>query len=118
MYNFIPENQIRNTRDARCTYNLPTEMLTAIFEAGIDSFPSMDERDGREWEEWEEREERSQPFEMLVSHVCQRWRSVAFRAPQLWKGINIYISRHPSISLLDMYLEISRAQLSQMFLRK
>lgn len=109
MHNLIAENQIRNTRDAPHTYNLPAEMLTTIFEAGIDPFPSMDERDGRnEGDEWDER---SQPFEMLVSHVCQRWRSVAFRAPQLWKGINIYISRHPSISLLDMYLEISQAQL-------
>ena len=39
---------IRNTCGAQRTYNLPAEMLTAIFEAGIDPFPSMDEQHGHE----------------------------------------------------------------------
>lgn len=67
------------------TYNLPSEMLAAIFEAGIDPFSQ---------------EERSKPFEIIISHVSQRWRTIASRTPRLWTGINIYISRYLYPSLI------------------
>ncbi|KAF7977013.1 hypothetical protein HWV62_4954 [Athelia sp. TMB] len=47
---------------------LPTEFVGAMFEMGVHAHP----------------ERRARPFEVLASHVAQRWRAVALGCPRLW----------------------------------
>ncbi|KAH7906059.1 hypothetical protein BJ138DRAFT_675108 [Hygrophoropsis aurantiaca] len=59
-------------RDGACLINqLPPEVLSRIFQSGI-------------------REKSLEPeFQVLVSHVCKHWRTVAHSTPALWTTINI-----------------------------
>src|ERR1700733_9249436 len=87
--------EIRNINRNAITYNLPIETLSAIFETSysqpvsrFDSKPQM-------------------PFEVLVSSVSRRWRSVALRTPQLWTDLQLDVSRSAE-DLLDLYLRRSK----------
>ncbi|THH16977.1 hypothetical protein EW146_g3750 [Bondarzewia mesenterica] len=100
-----------------CPVNeLPTELLSYIFELGttqdilrrteggevsdgddsdheseleLEDVNEEGEGEGEEEEEEEEEEGRLDlEFQLLVSHVCRRWRDVALRTPSLWTHLN------------------------------
>ncbi|OSD07232.1 hypothetical protein PYCCODRAFT_1381821 [Trametes coccinea BRFM310] len=99
--------------NGRCLINeLPSELLSHIFTLGWtperddepdgDDFEDVDSDDGtyssissddsashhsKTPEEEEEEKERRLPFNVLVSHVCERWRAVALENPLLWSHI-------------------------------
>lgn len=52
---------------------------------------------------------RGVPFEIMVSHVCRRWRHVAINLAALWS--NIYVMPFQSPDLLETYLERSQKRL-------
>lgn len=72
------------------TSTLPLEVLGMIFEAGL-----AIKRPSR------------RRFEIVVSHVCRRWRSVAIRTPTLWTEIRHYSS--PESNRTMVYLARSGA---------
>jgi F-box-like len=78
------------------TYNLPNELLSAIFEIGRSetSCPLSVLRFDQK------------PFEILISSVSRRWRNVALHTPQLWTDIKINVSKSAG-DLLDLYLHRS-----------
>lgn len=96
-------------RDAR-TYNLPNETLSAIFEAGLIENPFLEDmiRIPRmctfEYRAWGSE---SPPFEILVSSVSRRWRSVALQTPRLWTVLNIDVE-NPTHDHHDLYLHRSK----------
>ncbi|EMD39952.1 hypothetical protein CERSUDRAFT_112189 [Gelatoporia subvermispora B] len=92
---------------AKCSINeLPSELLAHIFLLGTAPYDDdeddddiddgnademdEDEEIDEEQEQQEERDEmaRSMEFEILVSHVCHRWREVALDTPALWTTID------------------------------
>jgi F-box-like len=75
------------------TSNLPKEILSNIFEAGLHAQLALGHLD--------------LPFEILVSHVSRRWRAVALQTPGLWSYICLSPYRS-TIDLLDIYIERSR----------
>ena len=87
------------------TYNLPSETLTAIFEAGIDesSHPTARAK------AFLERSEQPLPipFEMRMSAVSRRWRNVALQTPLLWTNLWINFMQ-PMQGLHDLYLDRSK----------
>ncbi|CDO71455.1 hypothetical protein BN946_scf184909.g49 [Trametes cinnabarina] len=99
--------------NGRCLVNeLPSELLSLIFTLGWtperdeepdgDDFDDVDSDDGtyssisssdshshhsKDPEEEREEKERRLPFNVLVSHVCERWRAVALENPLLWSHV-------------------------------
>ncbi|OSD07618.1 hypothetical protein PYCCODRAFT_1359216, partial [Trametes coccinea BRFM310] len=72
-------------------HSLPVELLTAIFQLGVDSDPIPDDQI------------RGQPtFELLISHVCRYWRQVALHTPHLWTTIHFRTRAH--MARADAYL--------------
>ncbi|KAI8978875.1 hypothetical protein BD414DRAFT_494684 [Trametes punicea] len=64
-------------------HTLPVELLTSIFQLGVDSDPIPDDQI------------RGEPtFEVLVSHVCRHWRQVALHTPHLWTTIHFRTRAH------------------------
>ena len=86
----------RNINRNAITYNLPTEILSAIFEAknclSKTSYPQSQPPCHAET-----------PFEILISSVSRRWRNVALETPRLWKDVQIDISKSAE-DLLGLYL--------------
>ncbi|OCH86387.1 hypothetical protein OBBRIDRAFT_242419 [Obba rivulosa] len=90
--------------DGKCPINdLPDELLAHIFLLGTPQYSDdeddddiddgnadeMDEDDEDDMDEDEEDDRRhSIEFEILVSHVCQRWRGIALDTPALWSTID------------------------------
>jgi hypothetical protein len=99
--------ELRNINRGAGTYNLPSEILSAIFEAGITETPETMDR-------W--LDQQTMRFELLVSSVSRRWRNVALQTPLLWTDLtinvmqlthdlyNLYLSRS-KICLLDITLD-------------
>ncbi|KAI0632113.1 hypothetical protein C8Q77DRAFT_901843 [Trametes polyzona] len=122
----LSSNPFVPPKDGRCLINeLPSELLTQIFTLGWtperDHEPDQDDfedisddgtystvsSDGSsspqtEQEEAEEKERRL-PFNVLVSHVCARWRAVAIDNPLLWSHIQII--GNPPYDRAKTYLE-------------
>ncbi|KAI0324425.1 hypothetical protein GY45DRAFT_1331553 [Cubamyces sp. BRFM 1775] len=85
-------------------HSLPVELLTRIFQLGVDSDPIPDEQI------------RGEPtFEVLVSHVCRYWRQIALHTPHLWTTIHfrtrahmsrgeVYLSRNGRLPI-DIYVD-------------
>ncbi|KAI0771114.1 hypothetical protein BD413DRAFT_62291 [Trametes elegans] len=85
-------------------HSLPVELLTSIFQLGVNSDPIPDEQ------------VRGQPtFEVLVSHVCRHWRQIALHSPHLWTTVHfrtrahmtrgeVYLSRNASLPI-DIYVD-------------
>jgi hypothetical protein len=82
--------EIQDVNRDTCTSNLPNEILSAVFEAGLCLSPTSQYPPEK-------------PFEILVSHVSRRWRSVALQTHRLWTEVsaNIWSS---AVELLDLYL--------------
>lgn len=75
--------------------SLPTELLTAIFEAGADSSVSP-------------------PFEILVSHISKRWRHVAINMPGLWTKVIVTFRPH-GFDVASLYLKRSKLSALNLF---
>jgi hypothetical protein len=80
------------------TYNLPSETLSAIFEAGLSETTPR----GRAFLE-RFRQPLPIPFEMVISAVSRRWRNVALQTPRLWTDLYINFAQ-PTHALYDLYL--------------
>ena len=111
-----------------CPINgLPTELLTYIFEIGAESDArkraeddeedSDDDEDELELEmgslnsedESEDGEEEHRPdleFQVLVSHVCRRWREVALQTPNLW--VHLTFNEGPPFDKSKAWIERSQ----------
>ncbi|EIM85812.1 uncharacterized protein STEHIDRAFT_98008 [Stereum hirsutum FP-91666 SS1] len=91
--------------DGRCPVDgLPNELLAYIFTLGVEAQRARDEDDDGTEEEDEEKfdwdddededdddDDDDQPeseFQILVSHVCRRWRDVAIQSPHLWTELD------------------------------
>ena len=87
------------------TYNLPSETLSDIFEAGLSetSYPTPR---GRAFLE-RFRQPLPVPFEIVISAVSRRWRNVALQTPRLWTDIYINFAQ-PTQALYDLYLYRSK----------
>jgi hypothetical protein len=77
--------------------NLPTEILSSIFQAGLLPLPAM--------RVWKQRAKETR-FEISVSHVSRLWRLIALSTPQLWTEIYMNLCVSP-VELLDLYLKRS-----------
>ncbi|KAI0027946.1 hypothetical protein K488DRAFT_90279 [Vararia minispora EC-137] len=69
---------------------LPVEILAIIFNSGADM----------------QAESANPGFEVLVSHVCQRWRTVALKAATLWNRVSF--DEGPPFERSRTYIERSR----------
>ncbi|KAI0366670.1 hypothetical protein BV20DRAFT_1115234 [Pilatotrama ljubarskyi] len=64
-------------------HSLPVELLTSIFQLGVDSHPPPDDQYPAET-----------TFEVLVSHVCRHWRHIAIHTPHLWTTVHFRTRAH------------------------
>ncbi|EPQ54945.1 hypothetical protein GLOTRDRAFT_43416 [Gloeophyllum trabeum ATCC 11539] len=86
-----------------CPINrLPPELLAYIFTVGArmeaeensadwqmdDDYVDSDYDSASDSEDSDEEEEGGPEFQVLVSHVCRRWREVALETPNLWTSID------------------------------
>ncbi|OJT12839.1 hypothetical protein TRAPUB_10674 [Trametes pubescens] len=85
-------------------HSLPVELLTTIFQLGVDSDPIPDDQTRGE-----------HTFEVLVSHVCRHWRHVALHTPHLWTTVHfrtlahmargeVYLARNAHLPI-DIYVD-------------
>ena len=83
---------------------LPVELLTRIFQIGVDSEPIPDDRDHS-----------ALSFEVSISHVCRHWRQVSLHTPLLWTTVhfrtkahmlrgNVYLARNARLPI-DIYVD-------------
>ncbi|KAI0785268.1 hypothetical protein C8Q75DRAFT_776626 [Abortiporus biennis] len=105
--------------DGRCVINdLPPELLSRIFELGVED-REEEEDDEEEFDnsDFGDDDEEEVPFEILVSHVCKRWREVALEVPTLWTTIDfaegepyertqVYLERSKS-ALIDISIDVT-----------
>ncbi|KAI0754960.1 hypothetical protein C8Q80DRAFT_1334590 [Daedaleopsis nitida] len=104
----LTNNPFLAPNDGRCIINqLPSELLSHIFTLGW--APERDEEDEEEdfedldegasdqgscsssssaSEDDDEAKSRKLPFNVLVSHICERWRAVALSNPLLWNHVS------------------------------
>ncbi|KAF7973177.1 hypothetical protein HWV62_15869 [Athelia sp. TMB] len=73
---------------------LPTELVCAIFEMGVRA---------------QHPERRARPFEVLVSHVAQRWRAAALGCPRLWTRVAMSTRAVHARRLAALYVKRSGA---------
>ena len=89
--------EMQNINQEALTYNLPSEILSAIFEAGLsqgsESYTIYQDK----------KSTKGKPFEIIVSSVSRRWRYIALQTPRLWTDIHINISTSTG-HLFHMYL--------------
>jgi hypothetical protein len=97
--------ELRSVNRGAGTYNLPSETLSAIFEAGLPETPKTRERGRASW--FDQSEERTTPFELLVSSVSRRWRNVALQTPRLWTVL-VIDALGLTHDLYDLYLHRSK----------
>ncbi|OSX59851.1 hypothetical protein POSPLADRAFT_1035374 [Postia placenta MAD-698-R-SB12] len=93
--------------DGRCLiHRLPTELLVQTFLLGLtDVFQALEDTLDFGHNAPNVLGQRM-PFEILVSHVCHRWRAVALNAPMLWTEIEL--SRPPLHNRAETCLERSK----------
>src|ERR1700723_3525318 len=78
--------------------SLPSELLSAIFEAG-DFLPPLAAINNS-----------ALPFEIAISQITARWRYVALSTPRLWTRIYIRMNRD-HLDKTETYLQRSKALL-------
>ncbi|KAH9854689.1 hypothetical protein C2E23DRAFT_867278 [Lenzites betulinus] len=124
----LSSNPFVAPKDGRCLINdLPSELLAHIFSLGWtperdeepdeDDFEDVDSEDGSystvssdrssPSEEDADEKERKLPFNVLVSHVCARWRAIAVDNPLLWSHIRFV--GLPPYDRAKTYLERAKA---------
>jgi hypothetical protein len=79
--------ELRSVNRGAVTYNLPSETISAIFEAGLSKVPKIRARNYAS--RFDQSEKRTTSFELLVSSVSRRWRYIALNTPQLWTVVAI-----------------------------
>ncbi|KAI0044403.1 hypothetical protein FA95DRAFT_1562273 [Auriscalpium vulgare] len=101
-------------------HNLPSELLAHIFTLGADAEEDDDDDEGDdeaglgmmdmlqdEPDSEDGGDPRPQlPFQVLVSHVCRRWRDIALQTPTLWTSIDF--SEGPPFEKSRAYIERSK----------
>lgn len=98
---FIPPS------DSTPVNNLPNELLSYIFTLG-----SENEKSGHDDDDQEEEEDVADehgphlPFQVLVSHICRRWRAVATETPTLWTYLDF--EEGPPFEKSQTWLERSK----------
>ncbi|KIM82120.1 hypothetical protein PILCRDRAFT_485645 [Piloderma croceum F 1598] len=97
--------ELRSVNRGAGTYNLPSEILSAIFEAGLTEMLKTGERDLVPW--FDQSKERTTRFELLVSSVSRRWRNIALQTPRLWVVLVIDV-QGLTHDLYDLYLRRSK----------
>ncbi|KDQ25842.1 hypothetical protein PLEOSDRAFT_1046088 [Pleurotus ostreatus PC15] len=85
----LANNPFQPPTGRRCPINdLPNELLGHIFFLG--AYEDDEEEDEEEDEDEHSDDDDAQlPFQVVASHVCSKWRSVALSTPSLWTTINI-----------------------------
>ncbi|KAH9002562.1 hypothetical protein EDB86DRAFT_2847286 [Lactarius hatsudake] len=83
--------------------NLPNELLSSIFTLGSEA-----EKSGYDENAEEEEEGPRLPFQVLVSHVCRRWREVVIGIPTLWTYLDF--AEGPPFDKSQAWLERSKDQ--------
>ncbi|KAH9942921.1 hypothetical protein B0H21DRAFT_695813 [Amylocystis lapponica] len=74
--------------DGRCPIDqLPIELLSFVFKIGTEESYEDGEDDSDDEESTDSDDFGRPKFQLLVSHVCRRWRAVALRTPALWTKI-------------------------------
>ncbi|KAF9810052.1 hypothetical protein IEO21_07134 [Rhodonia placenta] len=94
--------------DGRCPCDkLPVELLAHIFYLGLVYLPDASE-EGRSGPcpQYNAHTVKALPSEIVVSHVCSRWRNIALNTPKLWTQINL--SRLIIYNKVGSYLERSQ----------
>ncbi|KAI9465510.1 hypothetical protein BJY52DRAFT_1144222 [Lactarius psammicola] len=87
--------------------NLPNELFSYIFTLGSEAEESGYDEEGQEEEEDAISEHGPHlPFQVLVSHVCRRWRAVAIETPTLWTYLDF--SEGPPFDKSRAWLERSK----------
>ncbi|KAF9543303.1 hypothetical protein CPC08DRAFT_430226 [Agrocybe pediades] len=142
----LTNNPYHPPQDGKCAINeLPNELLSYIFQVGVNEEEAEEWEDDEEedvWEDVDSEDEESQsgsegsdsedgsvldidddsdsdsemdedeveephlPFQVLVSHVCRRWREVALDSHMLWT--NLDFAQRPRLGQAKAYIE--RAQ--------
>jgi hypothetical protein len=97
--------ELRSVNKGAGTYNLPSETLSAIFEAGLGKTLKISERSCASW--FGESDGRTTPFELTVSSVSRRWRHVALQTPRLWTVL-VIDALGLTHDLYDLYLHRSK----------
>ncbi|KAN0139855.1 hypothetical protein V8E53_002517 [Lactarius tabidus] len=87
-------------------HNLPNELLSYIFTLGSEVKSGDDDDDEEEEEDATSEQGPHFPFQVLVSHVCQRWRVVAIETPTLWADLDF--SEGPPFEKSRVWLERSK----------
>lgn len=119
----LKDNPFVAPPDGRCIINdLPTELLSQIFEIGaarqkddatdddsddessIDSLSDLDSNDGSHSSQksLDSDAERHLPFELLVTRICKYWRDVAVEIPSLWSDITV--TPHSKLEQAEEYM--------------
>ncbi|KAH8998599.1 hypothetical protein EDB92DRAFT_1941404 [Lactarius akahatsu] len=98
---FIPPS------DGTPVNNLPNELLSSIFTLGSEAEKSGYDDNAEEEEEVEVEGPRL-PFQVLVSHVCRRWREVVIGIPTLWTYLDF--AEGPPFDKSRAWLERSKDQ--------
>jgi hypothetical protein len=95
--------EIRSINRNAFTYNLPSEILSIIFEAGQPqaSCPVFQRQT------LNVRGKSEIPFELLISSVSHRWRDVALQTPRLWTNLQINVLQSTKAPL-DLYIHRSK----------
>ncbi|KAH9179218.1 hypothetical protein EDB89DRAFT_2225142 [Lactarius sanguifluus] len=99
---FIPPS------DGTPVNNLPNELLSSIFTLGSEAEKSGHDDNAKEEEEEEEEAGPRLPFQVLVSHICRRWREVVIGIPTLWTYLDF--AEGPPFDKSRAWLERSKDQ--------
>ncbi|KIM38602.1 hypothetical protein M413DRAFT_239595 [Hebeloma cylindrosporum] len=107
----------------KCLVNdFPSEILASIFSIGVEERDDLDEDEDHGWEDIDMESDSNDddakddsdsdnepaisiqalPFQVLVSHVCRRWREVALDSHILWTTLTF--ARRPRLEWARMYV--------------
>jgi uncharacterized protein YbaR (Trm112 family) len=85
---------IKNPKPQKCIYDEDTEDSSALVGKGKGKLEVVDLKESDENDdEWSDEEDEDEedgegedgiPFQVLVSHICRRWREVVIGIPTLW----------------------------------
>ncbi|KAH7909533.1 hypothetical protein BJ138DRAFT_1066878 [Hygrophoropsis aurantiaca] len=109
-----PHANHANHNHSRChIHRLPVELVLSIFKIGADDFSAGEEHPANSTNSVASEKSSldrfyDESFQVLASHVCARWRAIAFTAPMLWTTIYIYNTATPPFDALIAWLTRSQ----------
>ena len=118
--NILQNNPFVPLPNGHCRINqLPPEILSIIFQNGVDNRYSPEPEDLVEEEQDFCDDETSSsassdlpeclPFAFLVSRICKLWRTVSLETPSLWTTIRVENTECPPYERVIAYLERSKS---------